>query len=357
MTTENSKNILRNKDMDNNNNGLIPMGPNGLTSRKSPWEKPGGKLGMIVAGLGIAGAGYLLYLLLPIMISLASNVLYLILMLFGIGILGYILTSKKFWNTFKVAYFVIMRRITGFFINIDPVAILEEYIKDLQKRIRDVSDNINQVRGLITKNERKLREVTEKRNNAIIEIKHYRQNGQIAFAQQKEGLLVLYEKSVQDRTARLETSKKWLEALTKLQQYATFSVTINEEKVKLFKDEYEELKAQGKAFRSIKSALNGDPDMMENFETAVEIMENEISMNLGEIEDMIDETNGLLGQADMENAVISDKATAILQKYDNQEGIFNENHWKGLPEPEAQLIQKLPKGEVYGNNKKKSYFD
>ncbi len=341
-----------------NNNGLVPMGSE-FSSKKSPWEKPGGKLGMVVAGLGIAGAGYLLYLLLPIMISLASNVLYLILMLFGIGILGYILTSKKFWNTFKVAYFIIMRRITGFFIKIDPVAILEDYIRDLQKRIREVSDNINQVRGLIKKNERKLNEVTDKRNNTILEIKHYRQSGQNAFAQQKEGLLVLYEKSVKDRTARLETSKKWLEALTKLQQYATFSVTINEEKVKLFKDEYEELKAQGKAFRSIKSALNGDPDMMENFETAVEIMENEISMNLGEIEDMIDETNGLLGQADMENAVISDKATAILQKYDNQEGIFNENRWKGLPEPEAQPIQRLSNEELSKKDAKgrKSYFD
>lgn len=339
-----------------NNNGLIPMGSE-FSSKKSPWEKPGGKLGMVVAGLGIAGAGYLLWLLLPIMISLASNVLYLILMLFGIGILGYILTSKKFWNTFKIAYFIVMRRITGFFIKIDPVAILEDYIRDLQKRIREVQENINQVRGLIKKNERKLKEVTDKRDNTILEIKQYRQRGQTAFAQQKEGLLVLYEKSVTDRTARLETSKKWLDALTKLQQYATFSVTINEEKVKLFKDEYEELKAQGKAFRSIKSALNGDPDMMENFETAIEIMENEISTNLGEIEDMIDETNGLLGQADMENAVISEKASAILQKYDNQEGIFNENRWKGLPEAEieaeAQLVKRLSPEEL----KKRSYFD
>lgn len=320
-----------------NNNGLIPMGTGeGFSSKKSPWEKPGGKLGMVVAGLGIAGAGYLLYLLLPFMISLASNVLYLILMLFGIGILGYILTNKKFWSTFKLVYFTIMRRITGFFIKIDPVAILEDYIRDLKKRIKEVDDNITQVRGLIKKNSRKLVEVTEKRDNTVLECKMYRKSGQISFAQQKEGLLVLYEKSVADRTARLETSKKWLDALTKLQQYATFSVTINEEKVKLFKDEYEELKAQGKAFRSIKSALAGDPDMMENFEAAIEIMENEISGNIGEIESMIDETNGLLGQADMENAVISAKATAILQKYENNEGIFDENNWN--PNRELKAI-------------------
>ena len=342
------------------NNSLIPMGSEGFTSKKSPWEKPGGKLGMVVAGLGIAGGCVLLYKLLPYMLTLASNTLYLILMLFGIGILGYILTSKKFWNTFKVAYFVIMRRITGFFINIDPVAILEEYIKDLQKRIKEVADNITQVKGLIQKNQRKLDELKKKVAETEMEVELYDQKGQKAFADQKKGLLVMYVESYKNREERLQKSKKWLEALEKLQSYATFSVTINQEKVKLFKDEYEELKAQGKAFRSIKSALNGDPDMMENFETAVEIMENEISMNLGEIEDMMDATNGLLGQADMENAKISKKAEAILDQFDKKKGIFSEDRWNPAklpePEPEAQPVTRLSNSEVYGE-KKKSYFD
>lgn len=338
------------------------MGSEGFTSKKSPWEKPGGKLGMVVAGLGIAGVGYLLYLLLPIMISLASNLLYLILMLFGIGILGYILTSKKFWNTFKVAYFIIMRRITGFFIKIDPVAILEDYIQDLKKRIREVADNITQVRGLIQKNERKLNELQKKVTDAKMEVELYDQKGQKAFADQKRGLLVMYVESYKNREERLEKSKKWLAALEKLQSYATFSVTINQEKVKLYKDEYEELKAQGKAFRSIKSALNGDPDMMENFEMAIEIMENEISMNLGEIEDMMDATNGLLGQADMENAKISQKAEAILDQFDQKKGIFSEDRWSAtpLPEPESSesgdaqpIVKRLSPEE----RKKTKYFD
>ena len=338
------------------------MGSEGFTSKKSPWEKPGGKLGMVVAGLGIAGVGYLLYLLLPIMISLASNLLYLILMLFGIGILGYILTSKKFWNTFKVAYFIIMRRITGFFIKIDPVAILEDYIQDLKKRIREVADNITQVKGLIQKNERKLNELQKKVTEAKMEVALYDQKGQKAFADQKRGLLVMYVESYKNREERLEKSKKWLAALEKLQSYATFSVTINQEKVKLYKDEYEELKAQGKAFRSIKSALNGDPDMMENFEMAIEIMENEISMNLGEIEDMMDATNGLLGQADMENAKISQKAEAILDQFDKKKGIFSEDRWSAasLPEPESSesgdaqpIVKRLSPEE----RKKTKYFD
>lgn len=311
---------------------------------------------MVVAGLGIAGVGYLLYLLLPIMISLASNVLYLILMLFGIGILGYILTSKKFWNTFKVAYFVVMRRITGFFINIDPIAILEEHIRDLKARADAMVNSINQVEGLKQKNIRRLEEVKDKIKTTRIEIKKYQEMGKKEFAEQKASLLVLYERSKIEREKRLENSEKWLAALRKLQQYAVISVDTNTEKVKLFKEEYEELKAQGKAFRSIKSAINGDPDMMENLERAVEIMETEMSMDLGEIESMINETTGIINQADMENAVMSEKAQAILDKYDREEGVFNKEHWEALPaaEGDAQPIVKRLSPE---ERKKTKYFD
>ena len=194
------------------NNGLIPVNNENI-SRKSPWEKPGGTLGMICAGLAVGGGLFLLWHLLPIMITLASNVLYLILMLLAIGILGYILTSKKFWHTFGLAYFIIMRKITGFFIKIDPVAILEDYIKDLQKRIKEVDENVTKVRGLIKKNERRVSETKDKLDEALSKKKRYEKMGQASFAAQTNGLIVMYEKALKERTQRLSTSKKWLEAL------------------------------------------------------------------------------------------------------------------------------------------------
>ena len=345
------------------NNGLIPVNNENI-SRKSPWEKPGGTLGMICAGLAVGGGLFLLWHLLPIMITLASNVLYLILMLLAIGILGYILTSKKFWHTFGLAYFIIMRKITGFFIKIDPVAILEDYIKDLQKRIKEVDENVTKVRGLIKKNERRVSETKDKLDEALSKKKRYEKMGQGSFAAQTNGLIVMYEKALKERTQRLSTSKKWLEALVKLQQYATFNVGLNQEKVQLMKEEYEEIKQTGKTFRSIKSALNGDPDIMSDFEMACEIMENEITFNLGEIEGMIDETNGILSQADADNAAMSDKANLILAKYEQQEGIFSEAHWKSLPDKgnfgvnfQNSAMPEFASSPRQQSNDNSSYFD
>ena len=305
------------------------------------WEKPGGTLGMIFAGVATAGGLMLLWHLLPILITLASNVLYLILILAAIGILGYILTSKRFWHTFGTAYFIIMRKITGFFISIDPVAILDEYVKDLEKKIERADKAIKDFRGLTEKNRRRLQETKEKLADNLAKKKYYEQRGEHAFAAQVNSLIVLHENAKKNREERLETSEKWLKALSEVKKNARFSVDVTKEKIQIFKEEYEEIKAAGKATRSLKAAFSGDPDIMEDFEMAVEIMETQISADLGEISEMMDATDGMLAQADLDNAVVDARATEILNKYDQKSGIFDENRFKAL-EDKGDYSVKMP---------------
>lgn len=321
-------------------NTLVPVPGDGI-SRKSPWEKPGGTLGMIFAGVATAGGLMLLWHLLPILITLASNVLYLILILAAIGILGYILTSKRFWHTFGTAYFIIMRKITGFFISIDPVAILDEYVKDLEKKIERADKAIKDFRGLTEKNRRRLQETKEKLADNLAKKKYYEQRGEHVFAAQVNSLIVLHENAKKNREERLETSEKWLKALSEVKKNARFSVDVTKEKIQIFKEEYEEIKAAGKATRSLKAAFSGDPDIMEDFEMAVEIMETQISADLGEISEMMDATDGMLAQADLDNAVVDARATEILNKYDQKSGIFDENRFKAL-EDKGDYSVKMP---------------
>ena len=62
---------------------------------KTFWERPEGKTGTIV-GLGlIAGAGYLLYKILPFLVSMAQNTLYLAGMLLVLGAIIYMVLDPK----------------------------------------------------------------------------------------------------------------------------------------------------------------------------------------------------------------------------------------------------------------------
>jgi hypothetical protein len=88
---------------------------------------------------------------------------------------------------------------------------------------------------------------------------------------------------------------------------------------------------------------------------AMSIMEQQMSENIGEVEDMLRATTGLLKEADIENSVNSEKANAILAKYENKEGVFNENSWKALPEKGGEPII-IPAEGVKVSKTNEKYF-
>ncbi|NJK85694.1 MAG: hypothetical protein HC906_06740 [Bacteroidales bacterium] len=88
---------------------------------KSFWQKPEGKTGILgIIGM-IAGGGYLLYKALPFLISLTQNILHLSFLLLGLGALIYIVLDPKIRNLIFYLYKSFVRKITGIFIQIDPI--------------------------------------------------------------------------------------------------------------------------------------------------------------------------------------------------------------------------------------------
>lgn len=100
-------------------------------------KKPGGKTGMVVLGLLGAGGLMLFYKALPFLITLASNTLYLGLLLGLIAGIIYLLCDPKFRKICSATYFMLMRKLTGLVIEIDPIAIVEQRIRDMQKKSAD----------------------------------------------------------------------------------------------------------------------------------------------------------------------------------------------------------------------------
>ena len=338
--------------------GLIPSSGGNLWNRVS-WDRPEGKLGTVMAILGGSALVFGFIKILPFLAAFTWNLVSFIIATF-IGIcLIFMLFSKKFWNTLSVGYLVLMHKLLYSIVSSDPVAILDDYIKKLEKQIVMVNKAIANFRGLIAKNEKRLKDTDSKLQDNIAKKKVYQKSGENNFVAQIDQLIVMYEQTKNSRQERLDTSKKWMEALDKVRTYAEFSVKTNREKIAIFKEQYEEAKEAAKATRSLKSAVNGDPDLVGNFELAMSIMEQQMSENIGEVEDMLQATTGLLKEADIENSVASEKANAILAKYDNSEGMFNEDRWKALPQKDGSTLQ-IPVNEMQAEKvkaKKRNYFE
>ena len=297
----------------------------------SPWEKPGGTLGMVVAGGALAGGAILLYKILPFLITLTTNILTLGMLVAVLSGIAFLISDKRFRKTVSMVYFLIMRKITGFVIEIDPIAIVEAKVKEMKEKIQVIDKQMGNINGLITQNKRRVDSKKEELEKQLGLLKEYEQRNMLDRAKITERQVVRLKGAIERQTKRLEDSEKWKEILKKLKERADLVVVDTENEVNDRKEEYESIKAQHKAFSSIMSVIKGNPDDLEDFTHAMDYMAYDISMRLGEMSNVIDETGGLLSQISVEDGVTSKKAAELLQKYENEgiEGLFSASNKEG----------------------------
>jgi hypothetical protein len=329
-------------------NSLTPIS---MDKKVSPWEKPGGTLGMIVAGLAVGGGCILLYKILPFLISLTTNLLTLTLLVLALAGIGFLITNKRFRQTCSMLYFMVMRKITGLIIEIDPIAIVENKVKEMKKKILDIERQMGSLNGLNKQNERKIEEKKRQLQNEIDRLNEYNKNNRRAEAGVAERQAVRLKSAIERQIKRLEDSKKWYEILKSLKHAAELTVLDTENEVNDRKEEFESIKAQHKAFSSIMSIMKGDPDQMEDFTRAMDFMAYDITQKLGEMSNVIDETGGLLSQFAIEEGVASKRADELLQRYEANgiDGLFSAFENKKEP----ILIETQAKQKVGGTQ----YFD
>lgn len=329
-----------------------------MDKKVSPWEKPGGTLGMVVAGLAVGGGCIILYKILPFLISLTTNLLTLTLLVLALAAIGFLITNKRFRQTCSMVYFMIMRKITGLIIEIDPIAIVENKVKEMKKKILDIEKQMGSLNGLNKQNERKIDEKKRQLQNQIDLLNEYNKANKRAEAGVAERQAVRLQGAIERQMKRLEDSKKWYEILKSLKHAAELTVLDTENEVNDRKEEFESIKAQHKAFSSIMSIMKGDPDQMEDFTRAMDFMAYDITQKLGEMSNVIDETGGLLSQFAIEEGVASKKADELLKRYEANgiDGLFSA--FNNSKEIEAKYAEPLL---VTSETSKKStgtqYFD
>ena len=329
-------------------NSLTPIS---MDKKVSPWEKPGGTLGMIVAGLAIGGGCIVLYKILPFLISLTTNLFTLTLLELALAGIGFLITNKRFRQTCSMLYFMVMRKITGLIIEIDPIAIVENKVKEMKKKILDIERQMGSLNGLNKQNERKIEEKKRQLQHEMDRLNEYNKNNKRAEAGVAERQAVRLQSAIERQIKRLEDSKKWYEILKSLKHAAELTVLDTENEVNDRKEEFESIKAQHKAFSSIMSIMKGDPDQMEDFTRAMDFMAYDITQKLGEMSNVIDETGGLLSQFAIEEGVASKRADELLQRYEANgiDGLFSAFENKKQP----VMIETQAKQKVGGTQ----YFD
>lgn len=291
---------------------------NDKAQKKSFWQRPEGITGMVVLAALLIGGGYLLFQLLPVLIGLMQNILYLSLMLLALGAIVYVVLDPKMRSLISIMYQRAMRWLTGLFVQIDPVGILRNYVEELKNNLSEMNKQISKLRGQM----HKLRELIYNNNKKIesnlamaSKAKANEQQAQVILKTRKAGRL-------RESNMRLEDLYKKMEVLyrTLNKMYDNSQILLEDVKdqVELKEQERKAIHASYSAMQSAKSVISGDPDRRAMFDAAMEAIADDVGKKVGEMERFMEMSSSFMESVDLQNGIFEEEGLKMLEKWEKE---------------------------------------
>ncbi len=289
---------------------------------KSFWTKPEGVTGAIFLIAMLAGAGFLLFSFLPAVIGLVSSALGLAGLIAVLGIIIFMALDSKARALVSYMYKSVMRWITGLFIEINPIAILKTYVADMTANLKKMNKQILKLRGqmhklkeLMINNERDISSHLTEANKAKKD-----ENRQIVIIKsRKAGRLkesnMKYEQLYKKMEVLYTVLKKMYDNSSILKEDVADQVEIKEQELKA-------MQASHSAMASAMSVIRGDADKRAMFERALEVVTDDVSSKVGEMERFMDMSESFMNSIDLQNGIFEEKGLEMLEEWEKENSLL-----------------------------------
>ena len=308
-------------------NGLQKFGGDGKITNL--WKQPGGTLAKV--GLWVMGGSVLwgIYKALPYLIAFTQNVFTLTLLMLGLGCILYVVFSPEMRKILKLLYLQICRKITGLIVEIDPIAILENSINEMKKKLQTVKKRITEIGSTLAGMENKQKEYKKEFEMNVGRVKAIKEklmkdndektrmalNGQLTISQND---ITMLDEQIKAQADRITKTKRYLEILEKLEIAATTKIKVAENTVSHKKDEYEQAKKMKSAVQSLTSIFSSSwlTKSMEE-QMALNVVSNTINDSIAEMNRLLDGSNDILINYDITSMANASKVDEIIANYDH----------------------------------------
>lgn len=284
--------------------------------KKSFWRRPEGVTGALFLMALLAGAGFLIVTFLPTLIALAQNVLYLAGMILVLGVILYMVLDPKMRNLVWYMYKSVMRKVTGWFVTIDPIGILKNYVEDLSDNLQKMRKQIGVIRGQM----RKLQTLMEDNNKEI------QKNMKMASAAKEAGKEKQMLLSSRKAARMKETNAKYQQLLNKMEvlyrilskMHTNSEILLEDTKdqVKLKEQERKAIRTSHSAMKSAMSVISGDPDKRAMFDMAMEAVADDVADKVGEMERFMEMSANFMDSIDLQNGIFEEEGLKMLEQWE-----------------------------------------
>mgnify|MGYP000562025729 CR=1 FL=1 len=311
------------------NTQVFPSGDSKENKIKSYWNRPGGKIGTII-GLGVLGA--IGYFVIPILTTIVWNTIN-----FGIAcavafILYMILSNRKLWMSLFYLYEILLKKLVGIVIELDPFIIAEDYIQDIEKERENLYNKSVEVDGQKEGIDSKIKE-KEKEKRKQLDIaaaaKANNMGMELAAATRQVSRLDVY---VQQLTPIRDNLQKIGDYLTQVHKNSKFMLDDMKNDLDLKKDLYHSVTKGNNALKSAMSIFNGDVEKRLMVEQSMDFLKDDIAGKLASMKKAISYSSDFMRSIDLENASYQVEGLRMLEEYKPELFIYNNEGENAKPE-------------------------
>ncbi len=285
---------------------------------KSYWDRPGGKVGIVI-GLGLLTL--IGYYVLPILTTVVWNTFNFAVALVSLGVFLYCVTHRKLRLAFFYFYEMLMKKLIGIVIELDPFIIAEDYINDMEKQREMLYKQSIDVDAQKEKINMKINEKEKEMNKLLSKAKAAQENNmlpELGNATRQIARLQEYVKQlapIRDNLARIG------DYLTKIHKNSAYLIEDSKNELELKKDLYKSVTSGNKALSSALKIFKGDPEKKLLVEQSMEYLKEDIAGKLANMKKAISYSSDFMRSIDLDNATSEQQGLKLLESFNPEQGM------------------------------------
>lgn len=285
---------------------------------KTFWQKPEGKTGTFFLLAAVGGLGYLILKNSAFLLAALQGAIGIGVTLGVLGLIIFFALDPKLRATVSYMYKSIMRTITGWFVTIDPIGILKNYVSDLESNLKKMGERIGDIKGQMRKLKTMVETNTQDINENMALAKKAKELGndkQMLLSTRKAARL----KETNAKYTALHSKMSVLyKVLTKMYSNSEILIEDTKDNVRVKEQERKAIRASHSAMRSAMSIIKGDPDKRAMFDQAIEVIADDVANKVGEMEQFMEMSSEFMDSIDLQNGMFEEKGLAMLAEYEKK---------------------------------------
>jgi phage shock protein A len=305
---------------------MFPVATNAQDKLKSYWNRPGGKAGIFI-GLGLLGV--IAYFVVPILTTVVWNTLNFGIALVSLGVFLYCVTHRKLRMSLFYLYEIIMKKLVGFVIELDPFIIAEDYIGDMEKQRETLYNQSIDVDGQKEKIDLKLNEKEKEMNNMLAKAKAAKDNNMMPELGNATRQVARINEYIKQLAPIRDSLAKIGDYLTKVHKNSGYLIEDAKNELELKKDLYKSVTSGNQALNSAMKIFKGDPEKKLMVEQSMEYLKDDIAGKLASMKKAISYSTDFMRSIDLDNATFEVEGLKMLESYDSDRELkLNTQLWQ-----------------------------